>query len=327
MKDYKQGEAPLDEYAYGVIVGRFQTPELHEGHIDLFNYVCERHEKVICYLGLSPVVDPDNFLDFHQRKVMIQEKYPNIQVFYIKDVNDDDEWSKNLDRQIGDMLIPMQKPILYGSRSSFIKGYRNGNGKYDTEEFEAQKFISATEIRSKLSKSLISNYFVRVGMFLASLMRYPTSYTTVDVAIMDNDRKTIWLGRKEGERQYRFIGGFSDPATPSLEEDAKREVMEESHIELSEPVYLFSTIVNDWRYRRSRDKIKTTLWIGDRIGGDPYPDDDIVEIRSFDMDEFIWEEGTAPLDETVLKNQDMLVKGHRPLMLKLVDYLQNDHNV
>ena len=69
-------------------------------------------------------------------------------------------------------------------------------------------------------------------------MRYPTSYTTVDIAIMDDERKSIWLGRKKGETLYRFIGGFSDPTTESLEADAKRETLEETHIELSEPEYL-----------------------------------------------------------------------------------------
>jgi bifunctional NMN adenylyltransferase/nudix hydrolase len=251
---------------------------------------------------------------------MIQEKYPNVQIFYIKDTEENEPWSNTLDKQINDILTPMQKPLLYGSRDSFIKDYRDGNGRFDTEEFTPKRIISATEIRKKLSRAFISNYFVRVGMYLASLRRYPTSYTTVDVAVMDNDRKTIWMGRKQDETTFRLIGGFSDPETISLEEDAKRETMEETHIELSEPTYIFSTLVDDWRYRFSRDKIKTTLWIGDRIGGDPQPDDDIVELRAFDISDFIWEDGTAPyLPE--LKNGDKIIKVHHPLMLRLVEYL------
>lgn len=320
MNSYKQNEAPLDEYAIGVIVGRFQSPELHEGHIDLFDHVCSRYERVVVYLGNTPVVDPDNFLDYQQRKAMIHEKYPNVAVLYIMDVDDDTVWASRLDDLISHQLRPTEKPLLFGSRDSFIKAYIDGNGRYDCEEFEAKRLISATEIRNKLSKKLISNYFVRVGMFLASLMRYPTSYTTVDVAIMDDDRTNIWLGRKKDEKRFRLIGGFSDPRSKSLEEDAKRETLEETHIELSEPTYIFSTLIDDWRYRRSRDKIKTTLWIGDRIGGQPKPDDDIVEIKKFPITDFIWEEGTAPILET-LKNGDKIVKGHVPLMLKLVEYL------
>ena len=156
-------------------------------------------------------------------------------------------------------------------------------------------------------------------MFLAQLMRYPTSYTTVDVAIMDDDRKSIWLGKKKGEKQYRFIGGFSDPRSESLEADAKRETLEETHIVLSEPEYLLSTLIDDWRYRNSRDKIKTTFWIGDRIGGDPRPDDDIVEIAKFDLDEFVYPEGESPFEKPY--NLDNIVRGHRGLMTELLKRL------
>lgn len=322
MKSYKENEAPLDDYAIGIIVARLQSPELHEGHIDLFDYVCSRHERVVVYLGNSPVVDPNNFLDYQQRKAMVHEKYPDVEVLYIMDVNNNEAWSTKLDNLISHQLRPNEKPLLYGSRDSFIKAYMDGNGRYDCEEFEAKKLISATEIRKKLSKAWISNYYVRVGMFLASLMRYPTAYQTVDIAIMDDDRKSIWLGRKEGEPKYRFIGGFSDPTSQSLEVDAKRETMEETHIELSEPEYICSMLVKDWRYLKSPDKIKTALFVGDRIGGQPKPDDDIVELKKFDITDFIWEDGYAPLDKDILKNSDKLVKGHIPLMLKLVDYLQ-----
>lgn len=326
MNSYAQGEAPLDTYRVGAIVARFQTPELHQGHMDLIDYVFSRHEKVIIFLGCSPVVDPDNFLDYQQRKAMILEKYPvdkypGLDIFYIHDCKDNAPWSQKLDSLIDDHLRPIDKPLLYGSRESFIAAYRDGGGRFDTEEFVPKTIISATQIRDKLSRSFISNKFVRIGMFLANLMRYPTSYTTVDIAVMDDDRKSIWLGRKKDEAQYRFIGGFSDPGTKSLEEDAMRETKEETNIDTNWPQYLFSQLIDDWRYRRSRDKIKTTFWIADRIGGDPQPGDDIIEIRKFDIADFAWEQGYAPLDKDVLSNGEMLVKGHHGLMLRLIEFL------
>ena len=54
MNDYAQGEAPLDTYRIGVIVARFQTPELHEGHIDLIDFVFSRHEKSYHLSRLQP---------------------------------------------------------------------------------------------------------------------------------------------------------------------------------------------------------------------------------------------------------------------------------
>ena len=41
---------------HGVIIGRFQTPELHSEHIKLIQYVLDRHEKVILFLGVSPTL-------------------------------------------------------------------------------------------------------------------------------------------------------------------------------------------------------------------------------------------------------------------------------
>lgn len=309
------------EYDLGVIVGRFQTPCLHESHKALFDYVCSKHKKVICFLGLSPILGTArNPMDFHQRKVMINEDYPDVQCLYIKDCPSNEVWVKTLDSMITDMMMPLQVPLLYGSRDSFIKTYRENGGRFDTEELESSSFISATQVRKETSRSIVANENVRIGMVLASQMRYPTAFTTIDVAIMDKDRTKIWLGRKDNETLFRFIGGFSDPRTISLEEDVIRETMEETHIEIGEPIYIYSTLIDDWRYRSETDKIKTTFWIADRIGGDPQPDDDIAEIRCFDIADFCYEEGYAPILEPYKLN--MIVHGHRKLMTKLLQYLE-----
>lgn len=308
------------EYDLGVIVGRFQTPKLHESHKALFDYVCSKHEKVICFLGLSPILGSSrNPMDFHQRKVMIQEDYPNVQCFYIKDMPSNSKWVKQLDTMIRDLMMPLQQPLLYGSRDSFIKTYKENNGSFSTEELESTSFISATQVRKETSRSIIANEYVRIGMVLASQLRYPTAYTTIDVAIMDDNRTKIWLGRKEHEDKFRFIGGFSDPRSASLEADVKREVLEETHLEVNDPTYIFSTLIDDWRYRSESDKIKTTFWIADRIGGDPMADDDIAEVRCFNIDDFVYEEGNAPFDTEY--NLDGLVNGHKVLMTKLLTYL------
>ena len=118
----------------GVLVGRFQVDELHDGHKMLINRVSNTHEKVILFLGLSPArVTRNNPLDFESRKQMILSVYPNVNVLYIKDVPSDDVWSKNLDQQIRDLVGPMATVVLYGGRESFIDHY---TGKYPTEEID-----------------------------------------------------------------------------------------------------------------------------------------------------------------------------------------------
>lgn len=53
----------------GTIIGRFQTPELHEGHLHLFDHVKRKHEKVLVLMGCSPAQNSDkNPLDFESRR-------------------------------------------------------------------------------------------------------------------------------------------------------------------------------------------------------------------------------------------------------------------
>ena len=61
---------------HGVVIGRFQTPELHSEHIKLIQYVLDRHEKVILFLGVSPTLaNKKHPMDFITRKYMIEEQF------------------------------------------------------------------------------------------------------------------------------------------------------------------------------------------------------------------------------------------------------------
>jgi bifunctional NMN adenylyltransferase/nudix hydrolase len=304
-------------YDCGCIVGRFQTPELHSSHKKLFDHVTSRHEKVICILGLSPLKSTKrNPLDFQQRKQMILESYPNVICVYIKDTKEDDVWSKNLDEIIADQLMPSQKPLLYGSRDSFIKYY---SGRFDTEELESDSFISATEVRKAVTRTVHSSKDFRMGMVCGASNRYPINYVTVDVAIMDKDQSKILLVRKPDEKEYRFVGGFTDPRSACIEDDAKREVLEETKCVIDEPKYVCSMRVSDWRYAAEEDKICTTLFIGNYVSGSPEACDDVAEIRWFSVTDFIYETGYEPFGEKY-KLFDIVVE-HRELMKKLLDFV------
>lgn len=90
---------------------------------------------------------------------------------------------------------------------------------------------------------------------------YPTAYQTVDIAIMTRSLQHILLGKKEGNGLLQFIGGFSDPKSKSLEEDAIRETKEETGLIIKNPIYIGSHIIDDERYRNSVHKIKTALFL------------------------------------------------------------------
>ena len=268
----------------GVIVGRFQVHELHEGHHDLITSVMQQHDKVIVFLGVSPAKNTkNNPLDFKPRELMIRESYPNITIMPIYDVNNDVEWSKKLDEKIRE-VFSIGTVTLYGSRDGFIPHYK---GNFPTVELEATFKISGSEIRKGLSNSVISHKHYRHGLIAASYDRYPTTFTTVDAAILD-DKGNILLARKKNDPKdrWRLIGGFVDAnQDDNMEEAVKREVMEETNsLGVGEPVYVGSSKIDDWRYRNEQDGIMTTLFIIPYLFGKPEAKDDIDDLKWFGLD-------------------------------------------
>ena len=298
-------QVPQPHYDIGVLVGRFQVHELHDAHRDLIQYVCDRHEKVVIFLGLSPLLNStNNPLDFEARKQMILDEFPDVNVLYIKDTTSDEAWSKRLDSMVNDVGLPGQSVVLYGGRDSFIAHYK---GQFPTQELMQDTFRSGTEVRRAIARSRTkASADFRAGVIWASQARFPTAYQTVDIAIFHEDGKRILLGRKHSDGgHYRLIGGFSDPRSETLEQDAKREVMEEAGIEVGDLRYVGSRRVDDWRYRNEPDCIKTALFTAKYLHGRPTPGDDIDEVRWFEFGDRL-----MPLDT-------IIVPTHRPLMAML----------
>jgi len=271
-----------DEYDVGIVVGRFQVPELHDAHLDLIQTVCDNHDKVIVFLGLAPtMVTRENPLDFEARKQMILEAFPQVSCLYVEDQASDEVWSKKLDAQISRLIHPNQTVVIYGGRDSFIDHY---SGKYPAAELVQDTYVSGTEARKRIKqRSTKATADFRAGVVWASQAMFPKCYATVDVAIFNEDETEILLARKEGESEYRLVGGFSDPRSPSYEVDARREVMEEVGIDITDPEYVGSFLVDDWRYRNEVDKIKTLLFKAKFRSGRVSPDDDIVEAKWFNV--------------------------------------------
>ena len=268
------------KFDVAVLIGRFQVHELHAAHLDLIQSVCKEHDKVIVFLGLSPLmVTQNNPLDFESRKQMILEKFPDVIVMYIKDCYSDEVWSAELDEKIKDLTSPTQSVVLYGSRDSFISHY---TGKHKTQELMQEIYVSGTEIRKNISKKVKASSDFRAGVIWASGNTYPTCYPTVDIAIFNEDYTKLLLARKSKEDKYRFVGGFADPRSENYETDARREVAEETGLEVSDPKYIGSFIIADWRYRSEISKIKTLFFITKVVFGRPQANDDICEVRWFD---------------------------------------------
>ena len=297
----------------GIIVGRFQVNELHEAHIDLINSVIQKHDRVLLFLGNSIIRNTtSNPLDYRARRAMIADKFPNVEIHYINDNPSDTAWSKSLDKQIGEQLLPLQSVTLYGSRDSFLKAY---SGKYNVCELEATTFISGTEVRRRVCNNYPPTADYRAGMIAATAYRYPTAFQTVDIAVV-NEKGEILLARKPDEKKWRFIGGFSDPRSVSLEADAKREVTEESSIEVDDITYLGSTLIDDWRYRGEQDKIKTALFLAKYIYGKPEGSDDVAEVKWVQIGTGLTKDNIEPLHHVLVDMFNDKFGGNRELQDK-----------
>lgn len=265
----------------GVIIARMQGHELHEGHVDLIETVRARHGRVFIFLGCNVRVGDDTDpIDFKNRAAMIREKYPDIEIGQIWDNRADEVWSQNVDKLVRQWLNPGQKATLYGSRDSFIPYYK---GKFPTITLEPEINISATAIRNRIQVNYPSSKDFRAGMIYATALRYPVSYQAVDVAVFDENGRVL-LVKKPGETKWRFIGGFAEPDSESLEEDAKREAGEETGIEVGDVQYVGSAKIDDWRYRKSKSKIKSALFSAKYVFGRAEGADDVEFAKWFDTE-------------------------------------------
>jgi bifunctional NMN adenylyltransferase/nudix hydrolase len=267
----------------GVVVARVHTPDLHEGHTSLINYVVSNHPNVMIFLGIPRIQNTKkNSLDFPTRKLMVQEMYPNAIVLPLNDINDDFKWSHTLDSQIRS-IFPEKKAILYGSRDSFLPSY---HGTHETEEFPQVSNHNATEIRAMVADKPLPSRDFRCGVIYGIAKQRPVTYPTVDVVVVDGDK--ILLARKPSETLFRFVGGFVDRTDENWEMAARRELYEETKLSALKMEYVCSQAIQDWRYKGLDSGIMTTLFMThawDQMGI-PMASDDIQEVKWFNIKDF-----------------------------------------
>jgi len=300
-----------DNTDIGVLIGRFQVPELHPAHKELVDKVAGWHKKVLVVLGCTPSLGTRrNPLDFQARKMMVNAHYPDVPVIPLMDQPDDVEWSRELDRRIRE-VFPVGTVTLYGGRDSFIPYY---HGQFPCQEIEPTAYmaVSGTVERKNASLEIRGSQDWRAGVVYAAFNRYPQAFPTVDVAVVRPAAGSgfdILLARKPGQKGYRLIGGFVDPSDSSLEAAARREVMEEAHIEIGPPEYVGSFRVDDWRYRNEVDQIITSVFVAPYTFGAIQPDDDIEELRWF------------PLNAGF--SSDVIVSEHRDLLSAVLNKMRH----
>ncbi len=294
----------------GVIIARFQVPYLHNGHRFIIEHALRENDAVLVILGESGGALTNHYpLDHDERRKMVQAAYPEVTVARVRDVPDDDAWSTDVDTAIGLMYLTDTKVTLYGGPDSFVPHYK---GKYRAVQLDVPPGLSGTDLRTGVEPPAnglhpMATAF-REGMIYAANLRRPTSFQTVDIAIIDDytNPQHVLMGTRRGDDGLRFPGGFVDPTDESLEYAARREAAEEvPHLTADGHTYLGSYRIDDFRYRNAPDKVMTALFIAYYQHGAVEAGDDFKEAR--------W----VPLNDLI----QVVASLHRPLADRVVEYI------
>ncbi|MGN6420909.1 MAG: NUDIX hydrolase [Pseudobacter sp.] len=289
----------------GVIIARFQTPYLHEGHIYLLNEIKAKHNKVVVVLGVSPVKGSRrNPFDFYTREKLLKQFAPELVVLPLSDHPSDAVWSQQLDNLLSS-TFPMEMFRLYGSRDSFIPYY---SGTMEVEALPEVGEHSATNIRDENGDKVLSSEDFRLGINYAYHSMYPKVYATVDIAVINEEKNEVLLGKKHRAAEWRFPGGFSDPEDLNFEAAARRELTEEcGDLEVEEMQYIGSARINDWRYRKETDKIISLFFKTKFLFGNAKASDDLAEVTWFPISEL-----------ATMKEQNRITPEHHVLVDLLI---------
>jgi len=293
----------------GVVIGRFQVPTLHAGHLALLSTVDHRHEKMIVMIGdRKTPATATNPLSYEIRTGMIRELFPNAIFVRLFDCKSDIEWSDKVDEFI--RLYSPDGATLYSGRFGFIPHYF---GNYPTEELTfGYDDVEATRVRDNLAHTYINTDQFRSGVIHAYQTLTHRTYNTVDVALWrDLPKLQIALGRRINEDEWRLAGGFREP-DELLIDTARRELQEEMGIDLeAPPEYVKEYLINDWRIRGAKGvSHSTTLFLARYFAGRVHGGDDLAIAQWYDVD-------------YVLDNLDTLVVTlHRPLVVDAINLIK-----
>jgi bifunctional NMN adenylyltransferase/nudix hydrolase len=280
----------------GVIIGRFQVPQLTEGHKALLKYVFNENDALVVYLGVAPVFGTKrNPMSYGMRAAMLSDYFTadlfGNKMVYIEpllDMPDSRTWADHIDRRLT-ACFPGDTIKLYGGRDSCLGVYQAAGGKLATSLDFNSLPGNGSDVRASQQPIDDSEEF-RAGVIYATQRQYPRVNPVVDMAVFNKSARTgntawVLLARKSNDPayQYRLIGGFVDSGDKSYEAAAVREVREETGLEVANPKYAGSCSIDDWRYRGGPECVKSAVYALDYVFGHPVANDDICEVEWFEV--------------------------------------------
>ena len=171
-----------------VVIGRFQIPCFHEGHLELINAARNLSENVLVLIGCTSAVGTDkNPLNFETRKRLFENKML-CEVKPLHDMLSDQDWSNQIDKIIDD--LGFKEATIFGGKDNSIEGYYHG--KHKVKIINDIGSYSSTALRKAVGMSNPkSSEDFRAGIIYAAENRYPIVYSTVDVTVFKNGEMLI----------------------------------------------------------------------------------------------------------------------------------------
>ena len=294
--------------AVGVLAMRIQVDELHEGHKHLVHIAHDHCADTFIALGFHGGLRTDRDpLTFEERRAMILETFPasmNIQIELLRDHPFSHErWCNWLDDLVASKY-GNRPAVMIGSRDSFLGVYKKF-GKHKTLFVEPVSDVSGSARRAAIVHSPAMS--ARQAIIHNELHRPAIAYSATDIAIVNDVRQEV-LGIVKNwfDGLWSLPGGFVDPERDENDESAARRERGEELPMIKTPE-AYSQLgprirVEDPRYRKSKDKIYSSLFVTRYRGGDLTPGDDAKGARWFGRDEL----------------KSMFVPWHQPLLDRII---------
>ena len=157
----------MAQRSLGVLVGRFQVPQLHDGHLAIINHVAGSCDETCILVGRCKTPNLKNPLPYAAVAAMIRKDYEfaygqgRLHIHGLSDIPGNDlAWSHRLDSMLN-ILFPDYSIRLYSGRDSFKASYHgrhrpvidwygydgNVNGTRSREEIYSMAPLNSAEFR------------------------------------------------------------------------------------------------------------------------------------------------------------------------------------
>lgn len=240
----------------GVLIGRFQVPEMHEGHRFLVREMLEKCDRVLILFGsANRTRSVKNPFTYQERKAAALKLFPTILTAPINDyLYSDSQWMADVAATIEDCREGLCHEYETGDVEVVLYGHhKDGNDylrwfpQYQYVNINSDIDISGTEVRNSFSHLLPENVQADMAYFAKerkTFSRYPypgSLNICCGDAVVECLGHILLIKRKftPGAGNWALPGGHKNTDETFLQ-CALRELKEETNIRIPEPVLLGS---------------------------------------------------------------------------------------